>query len=305
MPAASPDSPLDWPQFDEPELLERLALSDHEFERFVLRFVGALGRRQFTRELYERALAYPWARPARSYVLRDGAVELLGEMEPPAREELVAAFARAGERHPVLAFGSNGAPEWLTAKLAHFPDAADRTVLVLAGHLHGFDVGVAARPSGYGAMPATIFRSPGTAVRAAVLWVTKTQLTQLTWSELSYRFGRLDGVRFEMDETDVEVHALFAYASRFGTFCIDGAPVALAAIPARGRTATAMTEEQLLDEVARVVIGDGAHAEDLVRAIFDDMGRLAPHARSVLPRFSRPFESEHWTPFPASRARAR
>jgi hypothetical protein len=132
-----------------------------------------------------------------------------------------------------------------------------------------------------------------------VLWATPAQVTQLTWSELSYRVGRLDDAHFVMDEADVEVDEIFAFVSRFGAFCIDGAPVALAAIPATGRTAAALTQEELLDTVARLVVAPGARAEDLIRAAFDDMaGVLASVSETVWP-LSQPLLSR-WTAFPAS-----
>lgn len=288
-----------WPPITEPALLERLALDDEQFFGFIREMARALGRRVYEPALLERALDYPWARPARSYVLRGEDVELLDDLDPAARRPVVETFA--AERHPVVAIGSNAAPSTLAAKFAHFPDEADRTVLVLAGYLHGFDVGAAASPTGYGVMPAALFASPGTAVRAAVLWVTATQFTLLTWSELSYRLGRLEGAHFGVDEADMEIDDLFAYVSRFGAFCVDGAPVALAAIPATGRTAAALTQEQLLDVVARLVIGPDLRAEDLVRAIFENMAEVfirVPEA--VWPR-SQPLSAQHWTLFPAAR----
>ena len=44
--------------------------------------------------------------------------------------------SHGGERHPLLAFGSNGAPERLALKFNDLPDD-ERELLVLAGHLHG------------------------------------------------------------------------------------------------------------------------------------------------------------------------
>ena len=58
-----------------------------------------------------------------------------------------------------------------------------------------------------------------------------------------------------MDEADVGVDGIFAYVHRLGSFCIDGSPIALAAIPAAGRIAPEMTQEQLLDLAACLVIG--------------------------------------------------
>ena len=103
-------------------------------------------------------------------------------------------------------------------------------MLVLTGDLHGLDVGAAAELTPLGYMPANLFASRGTAVRAAVIWATAAQVTQLTWSEVSYSLGRLDEARFVVDETDLQVEEVFAYINRFGTFCVDGVPVALAAI---------------------------------------------------------------------------
>lgn len=287
-----------WPPIIEPALLERLALDDEQFLAFVREMAAALGRRAYEPALLARALAYPWRRPARSYVLRDGEVELLAELGRAARRRTVGAFA--AERHPLLAFGSNAAPSTLTAKFAHFPDEADRTVLVLAGDLYGFDVGASASPTGYGVMPAALFASPQTAVRAAVLWVTATQATLLTWSELSYRLGRLDGAHFAVDDAYLEVEELYAYVSRFGTFCVDGAPVALAAVPATGRTAAALTQEELLDAVARLLLGPDARAEHLVRAIFENMAEVVARAPETVWSSSQPLAPRHWTLFPTN-----
>ena len=74
--------------------------------------------------------------------MRGDAVELLTDLKPEERKLAVEALAR--ERHPIVAFGSNAAPVTLKRKFAHFSDEVDRTVLVLAGELHGFDVGAAA-----------------------------------------------------------------------------------------------------------------------------------------------------------------
>jgi hypothetical protein len=286
----------DWPPITEPELLERLALDDEQFRAFVPEFISSFGRRELTPKLLRRALGYPWKRPARSYVLRGGDVQLLDDLDPGAREATIAEFAR--DRHPILAFGSNAAPARLEFKFGHFPDEADRTVLVVTGVLHDLDIGAAASPTVYGSMPAALFSSPGTAVRAAVLWVTAAQATQLTWSELSYRLGRLESARFEVDEADVDVEHVFGYVNRFGALHLDGAPVAMAAIPATGRRAAALTQEQLLERVAQLVLGPDSSAADLVQAIFDDMAAVVSRASETVWPLGRQLEPELWTPYP-------
>jgi hypothetical protein len=285
-----------WPPITERELLERLALDDEQFVANFRTLSTVWGRREFQRSVLEWALAYPWERPATSYILRGSEVQLLEDMEAAKRMSTVAAFVE--DRHPILSYGGNAAPAWLTTKFAHFPDAADRTVLVLTGELYDFDVGPAASLAPMGYMPATLFASRGTRVRAAVVWATAAQATQLTWSEIPYRLVRLDDARVVIDDADLDVAECFAYIHRLGSFCIDGSPVALAAIPAIDRTAIALTQGQLLDVAARLVIGPDARAEDLVRAIFEDFAAVtARAAKTVWPR-SHQLRS-NWTPLPA------
>jgi hypothetical protein len=287
----------DWPPITEPELLERLALDDEQFIAFFRQLTNAFPRRDYEPAVFERGLGYPWERPVGSFVLRGDDVELLDDLEPAQRESVVRAFTE--ERHPLLSIGANAAPTALAAKFAHFPDRVDREVLVLTGDLHDMDVGAVASPPLVGYMPATLFASPGTAVRTAVVWVTPVQATQLTWSEMTYRLCRLDDARFEMDEADLQVEDIFAFVARLGAFCIDGAPIALAAIPARKRTAIALTQEELLDVVARLVLGSQAHAEDLVRATFDDMAGVIARGSETVWRSSQQLSSPS-TPFPAA-----
>lgn len=287
----------EWPQIDEPELLQRLAMDDREFREFTEKLVAAVPARLFDAEVLALALGYPWERPPGSYLLSGGRVEPLETMGLAERDRAIERFssARSG-RLPVLAIGSNAAPEALERKFAHFPEEEDRAVLALTGRLHDFDVGVAAQPALYGAMPATLFPSAGTAACTTVLWVTPTQFTQLTWSELSYRLGRLR-TRFEVEDGGAGFDEILLFVSRFGALCLDGEPVALAAIPAEGRTAAALTQEQMLDAVAALTLGDGANAETLVRAIFEELDQVAPKIAATIHGEAQQFASERWTPF--------
>ncbi len=274
-----------WPTITEPLLRERLAMDDARFDRFFFdEILPSVGRRSFTQKLYDLGAGYPWERPEGSFLLRGA--DVLPVAEPVG----------VRRRHALLAVGSNGAPVTLARKLAHMPQEDDREVLVLAGDLEDFDIGVAANPTAYGSMPATLFSSPGTAVRAAILWVTDAQLTQLAWTELTYRLGRLDGIRFRADD-GTEVTSALAYVSRFGVFCPEGAPVALAAMDARDRTAAALHQPQLLDAAARIALGAEATGHDLVRHVIEDVARFAvTHGAAVRAR-GRPFVSGAWTPW--------
>jgi hypothetical protein len=294
----------EWPSISEPELLDRLGMDDRRFEEFIRGFIAEVPPRDFDSGVFERALGYPWARPPGSYRLSGEEVELLREMTVAEREHALGAFLAAAGRVPVLGFGSNAAPDTLTRKFAHLPEEKDREVLALAGRLHDFDVGASPHPAFYGSMPATLFPSPGTAVCATVLWVTPTQFTQLAWSELSYRLGRLE-TRFVCDEDGIDFDEIFTFVSRFGSFCLDQRPVALAAIPADGRTAEALTQVQLLDATAALAIGPGADAEALVRAIFERMGETSLKIAATARQASLPFASQRWTPFDPTRAGSR
>lgn len=291
MPAAWP------PPIAERELIDRLALDDQQFRDYVRAFIAQVPPRVCDEAAFARACAYPWERPPGSYLLRDGEATLLAALGRRERERLIERHSGAAAgRLPLLAIGSNAAPEPLRRKLAHFPDAADRTLLAVTGRLHGFDVGFAAHPALYGALPATIFPSPGTAVATTLLWVTPTQFTQLTWSELSYRLGRLQ-TRFEAEDDGGRHDEVLVFVSRWGAFCVDGAPAALTAVPAEGRSVAALTQRQALDRVAARALGAGAGAEALVRAVFEDFAALLPRLADTLHRAALPFASERWTPF--------
>jgi hypothetical protein len=288
-----------WPPIEEPELLARLALDDTGFRRMVGEIAGAMPAREFEAEALERAVGYPWARPPGSYELRGDEARLLASLAEGEREELIERYrGSAAGRVPLLAIGSNAAPEALERKFAHFEAAEDRALLALTGWLRDFDVGAAATVALYGSMPATIFPSPGTEVAATVLWVTPAQFTQLTWSEVTYWLGRLR-TPFAVEEAEAGFDEVLVFVSRFGCFCPDGDPVALAAMPARGRTALALTQEELLGVAAALALGPGSTPEDLVRACCEDMGRLATHMADTVWSRTRPFESAAWTPYPA------
>ena len=169
---------MKWPEIAEPELLDRLATGDDELVATAASVIRQVPARPYEPDVLQRALRYPWARPAGSDVLTDGAVRQLEDFAPEERNSVIKRFLSGNDRVLVLAFGSNGAPETLTQKFAPFTNPEDRTGLVLAGQLNDFDVGAAAQPTLYGSMPATLFPSPGTAVRAAVVVVTPVQFTQ-------------------------------------------------------------------------------------------------------------------------------
>ncbi|HEX8053596.1 MAG TPA: hypothetical protein VF517_11440 [Thermoleophilaceae bacterium] len=285
-----------WPPIHDPQALRWISLDDETWLAELEKRVRAFGSRAYDAAALEHALGYPWERPSGSYVLRGGQVSLIEDIEPAERRAAVAEHAR--DRYPLVAFGANGAPSRLQDRFASFEDPRDRDALVLTGELHGVDVGAQASPTAFGSMPGVLFASPGTAVRAAVLWLTPAQLGELTKAELGYRLGRLDRARFTMDEAGVSVDDVFAYVSRIGTLRLDGEPVALGAVPARGRSARAMTQEQLLEAVGTLALGRPVGAADVVRMCFEDMAALMSKLIPLTWPTALRLPDDEWSPYP-------
>ena len=294
----------DWPPIDD-ALLRRLALPMAELDREVYDYVGTWPSSEPDAAFRERALGYPWARPAGSFVLEHPGG--LGPITPAHHEELATLAAGATppghpRRYPLLAIGSNGAPDTLIRKFEFLPHDA-RRVIVVAGRLHGFDVGATARIAPYGAFPATLVPSPGTAVYCSLLWVTEPQLLALTWSELSYAFGRLAPIVFQA--TDHPPHRLdhgLVYVSRWGHLELGGQPVALEAMAADHRRGAVWSQERLLEHAAVRLFGAGARAERLIEAVAREPLATVKRVASAVAVDAVPFEHPAWTPYPGSQA---
>jgi hypothetical protein len=185
--------------------------------------------------ILRRALEYPYATPAGSYLYRDGAAH-----EPPA------AGPDLADRTPLLSYGANSAPEALARKLAALPGVE---LPVLRAELAGFDVVYSAHVSPYGAVPATLLESPGTTAPVYVLHPTAEQHALLTATEPNYDL--------------VEVNGVGAYRSKHGCLEIDGSPVALAAVRSQGRTLPELDQPAILERV-RSHLGPQLSLEEFV-----------------------------------------
>jgi hypothetical protein len=281
----------EWPPISDPDVRAWMALNDDEWLPALMARAGKMEAAPFTEAAYQFGLSYPWERPAGSYLLRDG------EVRPITDVDLKAFTA---DRHPLVTFGANGAPHRLIERFGGFLEPADREVLVLTGHLHDFDVGANIVPVPYGAVPAILFDCPGTAVRAAVLWLTPLQVETLVFAELGYRLGRLDHARFETDEADVTIDVVFAFIARTGALRLDGKPVALAAVPARNRTARAMTQEELLHELGVLAFGPETTARDISRRCFEDQPSVVRALMPLTAPTALELPPESWTPYPST-----
>lgn len=187
------------------------------------------------------AKGYPYAAPAGSYLYRDGETRALdGGAE--------AALLRG--RVPVIAHGSNRAPEQLHRKFSHLSGAASEipvTRALLADH----DVVYSAHMTRYGAVSATLHAAPGTRVTVFVTWLHETQLPRMHETELglgNYGYGRMSGISLAL-EHGAEIDEAYAYLSVHGCLAdpeAESAPLALAAVPAQQRRHRAVDQESAL-----------------------------------------------------------
>lgn len=117
-------------------------------------------------ERIQHACAYPFARPACSYLFADGRM-------CPLDLELVEG------RVPILASGSNAAPSRLAAK---FP-GDDGIIPVNRAVLRHFVVVFAGHFTAYGAVPATLAPYPDARTEIWITWLTPEQLEIMHRSE--------------------------------------------------------------------------------------------------------------------------
>ncbi|MBJ7353213.1 MAG: hypothetical protein JHC98_00150 [Thermoleophilaceae bacterium] len=277
-----------FPPILDQNLAGRLAMDEPEFAELAHRLGRRLGGRPMEDADFERALGYPWERPVESFLMRDGSVQLLGAGDDLSQLEL-----GSEPRYPLIAFGSNGAPGVLSAKLAVL-DEDSRDVLALTGELNGYDIVASAHVAIYGALPATIIPSAQTRVRAGLLMVTAEQFTALTRTEFNYAVARIDGSAFTPDLEWSAPDAVFAYVSRNGAFTIEGDHVGLKAIPASNRSCHELEQEHVLDAAAELILGPEASALDVVREVIADYAWSIEVARPALAGVTNPFSPEDW-----------
>jgi hypothetical protein len=291
-----------WPQITEPMLGERQGMSHEQFLKFLAELLEAMPARELDDEQYERAIGYPWERRPGSCLVTDNGVEDLADIDVEQRSEVIHRYVyESADRVPLLTYGANSSPERFALKLAHLPES-DHEALILAGDLEDFDVGAVAQPPVFSSMPATLISSPGTSVRVAVLFLTPAQFTALWWTELTYLVGALTGITLIADVVEDPINRVILFISRWGAFCVDGEPVAMAAIPAESRLSAALTQTEILDAAARMTIGDGATARDLVKASYETPAAFMADHYVRFRAASAPFESEHWTLMPVDEA---
>ena len=198
----------------------------------------------------------------------------------------------------MLAYGANAAPERLRRKYAPLGPAV---FPVLRARLHGFDIVHAAHISSYGAVPATIERSPGTVCEIAVTCLDARQLARMHETEFSrrtYRFGLLVRVRLEA-ELLPPMDAVSSYVGGHGHIAApdgapDGEPFALAAIEASGRRFRALSQADLQRTIQTMLDAPGPLDAFIQDAIDDETVRRQRTA--LLRARARPFSYADFSP---------
>ena len=207
--------------------------------------------------LLRLAKGYPYAAPGGSYLYRDGAAT-------PLTGPLDAALTAV--RVPVIAHGSNRAPEQMHRKFGHLAGDAS-AIPVTRALLHDHDVVFSAHMTRYGSVSATLHEAPGTRVEIYVTWLTEAQVERMHETEIgagNYGYGRMGGLSLAVEQGPVLEEA-FVYLSVHGCLADPDrpeAPLALAAVPAENRIHRAVLQEEALAVLHR------AHHADLA---FDAM----------------------------------
>ena len=212
-----------------------------------------------------RALTYPYPAPDHDFMFRDG------------RAVPVAALTdadRAG-RLPVLAIGSNRAPEQLQRKFADMPEAE---IAVERVRLAGFDVVHSAHLSGYAALAATLHQAPAVMVDVSITWIPPALMPRMHATEgigTFYDFVRLDGVDRTRRGDGAALSGAFASVRRPGALDFGDGPRGLAAVPARGRPYPAL-DQRAAQQALAGILGVADPLETFVRAnVTDATLRLA------------------------------
>jgi len=194
----------------------------------------------------------PEGEPIAKWIVREGDEQLTLESFAGAQY----ASAIGLPRRPVVAYGSNANPDVLREKLA---DKWPTFVPMLRARLHDFDVVYSAHVSPKGAIPATLYESPGTRVAVFVLLLDNTQLAAMDATEPNYdRMLLAKPVTLTLDlgrSADS-----YVYVSRHGVLSVDGAPRHVDPVPASARSFLGMAERDAL-EIARERLGEAPGGE--------------------------------------------
>ena len=226
----------------------------------------------------ERAMRYPYAIPASSYVF-DNAGWRPAEID---------STLTAG-RHPVLACGSNRSPDQLARKYFDF-DAV--TIPVQRARLRDFDVVYAAHITGYGSVSACPMPAPGVRADVSVTWLSDDLMARMHATEgrgYSYDYAVLSGLDLALEGGGALGEA-FAYIHRGGALNVGGGLVGLAEVAATGRPHPSWPQRRAIAEVHRRLKHEGS-VENFIRENAADRA-LCLAREAVLQRDAHAFAYE-------------
>lgn len=209
----------------------------------------------------ERALAYPFAPPRRSYVFQGG--EALFDDAPGFGDALSAAMATP--RVAILASGSNASPTRLMEKFG-----AGAVVPTLRANLSGYAVVHSAKFTAYGAMPATFHPHEGARARVFVNLLDEDQLAVMDGTEdLGGEYDRVDAPFPESVEHGALPDAFQAYISRYGALRHGEAAATSAAADQDAPGLTVLTQREAIAH-AMGLLEAGDDLPDFVQRVIED-----------------------------------
>lgn len=229
-------------------------------------------------EILRRARAYPYDAPHESFTWENGVLRAFDPAD------------RAG-RTPVLAFGSNRAPERLEQK---FGRLHGHRIPVEQAKLTGFDVVYAAHITSYAAVPAMLQAAPAVTASIAVTWLDAEQLPIMHETELgaaNYRYARLDGVDLRLAGGDALDHAFFYVSARGHLAGPNGRPYPLLAVHAEGRADRGIATGEALEHVRARVAPESDPDEFVLRLAGETIYRQSVTA--AISKNARPFSAAH------------
>ncbi len=161
--------------------------------------------------LYERARAYPFARPDGSFLFHNGSAELRGRMDVQGRRA-------------VLAIGANAAPERLLEKFGRGAVIPVEKVLLL-----GYVVVYSAHITSYGSIPLTLRAKAGAVSGAFITHLDEAQIARMDETEPNYErvcLGVCGDIARPFEEEGGALHAskapIHAYVGRWGCLLKNG-----------------------------------------------------------------------------------
>ncbi len=236
-------------------------------------------------EILALAKTYPYPAPGASYLFTEGRARPFdGAAGDPRIFE---------DRTPVIAHGSNRSPEQLARKYGAAVD-----IPVTLGWLDDHDVVFSAHMTRYGAIASTLQHLPGVRVRISITWLTDGQLTRMHETEGAdnYTYGRLRGIGLDLEAGPREaISEAGIYLGNHGCLASEGAPIALAAVPAQGRARPAREQAEMLSMIReryrpemaldRMIL-DAVRAPDRRRALIAELraeaiASEAPHFQAI------------------------